>query len=441
MKVQFDGFPRLARMTHVAAALAAVVLADGAVLAGAENPRIRAAQALELTARAHRGQARAARSPSVTAVIGTGPSLRAKLVPGSGVVSTENIYGDVGLDDLSVVVGGQLDVIQPLYTFGKIAERERAAEHELVARQAETALTRADIMLRVAEIYEAYLYARDGERFFDEMEHFLSRSIEDAKAELASGTGATEQDILRLEAGRSALRVGAHQASAARRQAEAGLLAYLALPTGTLPPLVEVNLEPIAIDLPEPKALVALALEHRPELVATREAAAAHLALSRAEAAGNYPDVFALLLASAAYTPGRDVVDSRYVQDPLNGFYPGVFVGARWQLTLGMPDERAAEQRAVAQQYSELERFARSGVPAEVRVAFEEVQRAQADVEEAPTVGLGHTRELTDAARAYVELRVTSFDAVYRHNVGLARLARATGTLGAAGSFYPGKEQ
>jgi outer membrane protein TolC len=60
--------------------------------------------------------------------------------------------------------------------------------------------------------------------------------------------------------------------------------------------------------------------------------------------------------------------------------------------------------------------------------------RAEADV----AVGLGASRDVTDAARAYAELRVAYFDAAYRHNVALAELARATGTLNDPdSSLYP----
>lgn len=425
----------------------------------AQNARISAAASLELVARAHRAQARAARLPAVTAVLATGPSLKAELVPGSAVASTQNTYGDVGLDDLSLAIGGRFELAQPLYTFGKISARQRAAEHELSARRAETDMTRADIAYQVAELYESLLFARDADRFFEETDHWLARTLEGAREALDTGGPATEQDIARYEAARAAGRLGWNRARAGRRQAEAGLVVYLALPGGALPPLAEQGLEPLPAELPALEALVASALRHRPELVALKEASAAFAALARAEAAGNLPDLFALLFASAAYTPGRDIADSRYVQDPLNGFYPGLLVGARWQLTLGMPRARADEQRALASQYAELERFARTGIPAEVLRAFEDVQRAKADMEAArggvasakrwlvraeadAAIGLGGPDAVTDAASAYVELRLASFDAAFRHNVGLAALARATGTLGAApGSYYPDEDE
>lgn len=439
------GAPVLTRSRAIATALA-------------QSPRIASVAAGELVARAHRGQARAARRPSLTAVLATGPALRARLVPGTGAASTENMYGDVGLDDLSVVVGGRVELVQPLYTFGKIAERERAAEHELLARSSETQLARADLALRVAEIYEGLLLARAAEAFFEEMQYWATRTLDDARQEARAGGNSTEQDVARLEAALAGVRLGLHQAVAGKRQAEAGLRAYLGLPNAELPPIVADAPEPLPVDPGDARALVAVALAHRPELRALREGGAAYEALARAEAAGDYPDFFALAFASAAYTPGRDIPTSRYVQDPFNGFYPGLLVGARWQLTWGMASERAAEQQAVAKQLSALEAFARSGIPAEVVQAYEDVQRAKADWAEArqgvssakawmvraeadAAVGLGPTSELTDAARAYVELRVASFDAAYRHNVALASLARATGTLGdPASTLYPGKE-
>src|SRR4051794_11298119 len=78
----------------------------GAAIARAlqQNPQVAAALAVEAQAQARHDQARAARLPTVTLTVGTGPSLKAKLVPGSAVDSTENKYGDVGLDDLSIFV-------------------------------------------------------------------------------------------------------------------------------------------------------------------------------------------------------------------------------------------------------------------------------------------------------------------------------------------------
>jgi outer membrane protein TolC len=426
----------------------AELLSRGAAIqrALAQNPQVAAARAGEAQAASRREQARAARLPTVSVTVALGPSLRAELVPGSAVQSTESAYGDVGLDDLSLVVGGELTILQPLYTFGKIDERQRAAEHEIRARRAQTDMTRAVLALAVAQFYEGLLLAHDMERFLEETQHWLGRSIEDTKLGIAKDTGTTEQDLARLEAALAASELGLNQVRAGKRQAAAGLAAYLALASADDVQHKELGLELLPAVEVDTAKLIALARRERPELTALAEGGRAYEALARAEEAGNWPDFFALGFARGAYTPGRDLVQTRYVQDPLNGFYPGLLVGARWQVTGTMASERAAEQRAKGLELERGRDWATAGVAAEVSKAVEDVVRARRDAEQADgalpstkqwlvrasadyAIGLGDSREVTDAADAYVQLRMVSFEARYRHNVARADLARATGTL------------
>lgn len=442
-------------------AVRAEPLSRGAAIARAlrVNPQLSAARAVEAQSSARRGQAAAANFPQISITLGIGPSLKAKLVPGTADQSTRNTYGNVGWKDLSVGVGGELEVLQPLYTFGKISERARAAEHELAARRAQTEMTRADLAVTVAQLYEGLLFARDAERFFLEVSHWLERTVQDTQRELQAEASVREQDLLRLQTATNAVQLSLHQASAARVQCEAGLVAYLMMPTGSTIEPKEEALELLPATLPPRAALVTSALQARPELRALSEGSAAFTALARAEAAGNLPDFFALAFASGGYTPGRDVADSRYVRDPLNGFYPGALVGARWQITGAMANERADEQRAKASEFDELRRWASAGMPAEVVKALEDVERAEHDATDAQravadakrwsvqasadySVGMGDVRDLTDATQAFVQLRVAAYDAGYRHNVALAELARATGGFSAANNpFYPSHEE
>jgi outer membrane protein, multidrug efflux system len=300
--------------------------------------------------------------------------------------------------------------------------------------------------------------ARDAELILDETEHWLERTIEQTEQALAANRGVTEQDLLRLQTAEGALQLGLNQARAGKRQAQAGLVAYLALPpSGAVEP-AEDSLTLLPTAPSDAKALTEIAERQRPELRALSEGSAAYNALAKAEEAGNLPDFFALAFAQGAYTPGRDLVQTRYVTDPLNGFYPGLLVGARWQITGSMASERAAEQRAKALELDHTRRWAVFGMPAEVTKAAEDVQRAKLDVEQANkalghakqwavvssadfSVGLGNSRDVADAATAYLQLRLAVLDATFRHNVALAELARATGTLNVEPSrFYPTTE-
>lgn len=422
-----------------------------------QNPQVAAARARVAQAHAQKDQADAARWPQFTLELGVGPSLKATLVEGTAVQSTETSFSDLSFDDISVVLGGRLNIVQPLYTFGKIDYRREAADHGVAARQAQTDMTRAEIALEVARLYEAYLFARDASLFFEEVDHWLVRTIHATRERIANGlVDVSEQDVFRLESALGAAHLGMNHARAGVRQAEAGLRAYLGF-AETMPFAVsEHELAPVATSTAPVATLAAEALRHRPELRALSEGAAAFGKLADAETAGSAPDFFLFGFVSGAYTPGRDFVDTRFVTDPLNHFTPGILLGARWQWQAGMAAGRADEQRAQAHSLNSTSAWVRNAVPAQVRKAYDDAHRAHDDITSLNTAvnqakkwsvhasadynaGLAHSRDVTDAISAYVQLRTALIEARYRHNVAMAELAHATGTLHEGSRLYPGK--
>jgi len=423
-------------------------------MALAQNPQIAAARAEEAAMQAQARQADAARWPMVNVLGGVGPSVKATLVPGTAVDSIER-QRDLSTSDLSAVFLASVTAVQPLWTFGKIAYRREATEHGVRARQAQTRMTRADVAMEVARIYEGYLLARDAWRFFDETTHWLDKTLQSTQDKLAKhATGVTERDVLRVQTAISLAIMGRNRAQAGQAQAQAGLIAYLGLNRGTTLTFAEDELLPVGRPGLDFERLVALAQQNRPELVALREGNQALSALSRAEAVGLAPDLFLLGFVELAYTPGRDWLQTRYVIDPLNHVVPGVLLGLRWQFWGNMAAARAEEQRQRANVLAQMGRWAEFGIPAQVRQAFEDVQRARKNLDEGDqglakakrwmvqasadnAIGLLPLRDLFDAVEAYVTLRLAGLDARFDHNVGMAALSRATGTLdGDSDQFY-----
>ncbi len=421
----------------------------------AQNPQIAAARAQEAVIKAQRRQVDSARWPMVTFTAGIGLSERATLVPGTAVQSTKGLYDDFSFSDLSAVFLGNLTAIQPLYTFGKIAKRQEAADAGLRAREAQTRMTKADVAFEVAQIYEGYLFARDAQRYFDETLHWLASTRQTAQDHLAGKVkGVTERDVLRLDAGIAAATLGLDQANAGMAQASAGLTAYLGLPIGEPIVFAEDELTPVGGKPGDVASLTALAGAHRPELIALRNGQLALEALARAESAGFKPDLFLIGFVSAAYTPGRDWVETRFVVDPLNNFIPGLLLGLRWQFQGEMAQMRAAEQQANADALRFTAEWAADGIPAEVRKAYEDIRRTDLDLEKGTIgvqksrkwlvmagadygVGFGDVREVADAVTAYVALRTALLKSAFDHNVAMAALSKATGTLdGGSDLFY-----
>jgi outer membrane protein TolC len=435
--------------------------ADVLRLAAAQNPQVAAARAASAKARAVLGQAEQADYPTTTLTVGVGPSLSARLVPGTAVQSTQNAYSDVSIDDLSVTVLGRLTVIQPLYTFGKIGYRQDAAAAGVAAAVAQEEMSRADVAYEAARLYETYLFARDAATFMDEIQYTITKSLEVAQKQLEAGADdVSEHDILRFESARSLAQLGESRAVAGIAQADAGLRAYLGLSDDAAWVPHAAHLEPQERAVGAVVDWIGRALSQRAELSALEHGVQAYTSLADAEHAGYWPDFFALVDLSAAYTPGRDLVDTRFVVDPLYHFVPTFAVGVRWSLQAAMAGRRADEARAEAARLEQLRQWALLGVPAQVRVAYEDVRRAQGDLEVAAEsvarakkwvvqasadygAGFTDSRSLTDAVQMYVQLRLSAMDAALRLNIGLAELGRASGTLlsdsgGATGS--PGAE-
>src|SRR5262249_57420933 len=159
------------------------------------------------------------------------------------------------------------------------------------------------------------------------------------------------------------------------------LPAYAGLPADESIAIAEEELAPVGRDPKDFASVASLALQKRPELVALREGEMALDALARGEAAGFLPDIFLMAFISAAYSPGRDWIQTRFVIDPLNHFIPGALLGVRWQFQGNTAQARAQEQRARAEVLRHMGRWAGLGIPAEVRRAYEDVLRTTKDIE------------------------------------------------------------
>lgn len=419
----------------------------------AQHPTTEAAHSQIDQVRAQKRQADALRWPRISLSLGIVPSLRATLVAGAQVESVERAT-DYELGDVTPAFTGDLTIIQPLYTFGKIAQRQRAAELGIGAYTAQARMRQADVAVEGAELYEKYLLARDLERFLEDTDHMLVRSVAATEDRLAANAADVSQhDLLRLKTTRGPLLVGLHQAQAGTRQAAAGLRAYFGLRDGTAIEPADARLEAVPAGKLGLAELVRRAYSDRPELVALADGAAAFDALARAERSGYLPDIVALGFVSGAYTVDRDPVESRFVYDPARHFVPGIGLGLRWELWGDLAGARADEQRARGAELRHLESWTRTALSADVTNAYEELERARADLP-ALEAAFASAKEwvvranadyaaamvdsiaLTDAVEAYVTNRLGMLEAVYRFNVALARLSRAIGAVSTSESLY-----
>src|SRR5262245_23713011 len=98
-------------------------------------------------------------------------------------------------------------------------------------------------------------------------------------------------------------------------------------------------------------------------------------------------------------------------------------------------------------------KWAELGIPAEVRRAYEDVLRTAQDIERGTeavgkakkwmvqasadySIGFLDVREVSDAVEAYVTLRTGLMKSRFDHNVAMAALSKATGTLDSGADLF-----
>ncbi len=426
--------------------------------AAEQNPQVASARAEIYRSEALQNQVFAARFPSLSVRVGIATSLQADLVDENGATSRRSAYDDFEFDQLSAAFVGQALATQPLYTFGKIDLRGEAADHGLRAQRAQVRMTQADVAFEAAQIYEGLIYANEVLRFLDDLDGIAEKTLEQTEDLLDDGApDVSEQDILRVKSAQGLAALGRTEAEAGVSQAIEGLRAYLGIDRGVIILPEDEYLEPISMKPSRLEDLIDLAMNNRAEFDALREGILGYERLADAESAGYYPNIFLAGFVTAAYTPGRDLIQSRYVFDPLGHFVPAALIGAQWDIQWDMAGQRANEVRADAIKLTGLLKWAEQGIPAEVNQVYQEVVRARADIaqleETIPLtkqwlvrasanygVGLGPSRDVADAVTNYVLLKTAQLKAVYRLNIALAQLAKVTGTLPDGDSpLYPGR--
>jgi len=268
---------------------------------------------------------------------------------------------------------------QPLYTFGRAAAGEKAAEERIAVERARARQVRNTVALEARRMYFMHLYARSMIPILDSARKTLDDALATARREYEAGTGKISRaDLSRLEYGSAELdkqrvraRIGAELSLAALKHTM-GLPqeAQLELADERLPQPPEAPLPPLA-------ELLQAAASGRPEWAQIEHGKQAAISLEQAERLANAPVLFAAGQVNADWTAMRPDAKNPYAWDPYNRLNAGVALGLQFDLDPAKANAKAHQAEALGQQVEGLERFASTGIPLEVRKARDEAEQAQ----------------------------------------------------------------
>ncbi|BDG10370.1 RND transporter [Anaeromyxobacter paludicola] len=414
---------------------------DGALALAARNGDEVAIRRAELrAAEADQSIARAARIlPSASLTFLGGPVPEAK-----GTILHPETSTNRTLDGLGPFVRFELQVVQPLYTWGRLDAARDAADAGVRARELLVTDKVAELQQRVVQLYWGEAAARKLLAIGDDVEKNLSQVEKQLADALEAGDASVKQaDRYRLDLYKAQLRKRRAEASRGLALAHDGLAATAAM----LPEELVLKDAPLPLDpgpAPTMEEARAAAVQHRPDLLALEQGLLAKDAELDAAYGAMKPQLFLGGSFTFAYAPNRSPQFNPWAYDPFNTVGGGVALGVKQDLAFPLLTAQArkvrAERETLRRQREGLMRLVTVQVEsavADVVQARERLSAARAALSSGKSwfrsagldfeAGVAEPKELLDAYAGYVETQVEQVQAAYDLLVARAKLDQVAG--------------
>ncbi|MCX8026570.1 MAG: TolC family protein [Thermodesulfovibrionales bacterium] len=379
-------------------------------------------------------------NPQIEIYAVAGPSPRAKqdqIIP--------LIKDDVGLTINGVFAGIDIKLIQPLYSFGKLEHYQSAAQSGINAATSGVQAKKADIILRIKEIYNTILLAKDLKNLLSELNDDIARSIKKAEKQIEDDAPwADELNIYKLKTVQAEIIRNYNEADKTLNIAKALLKAHLAIDTKDD---IDIAEQKLSVDARLPDLLdsyLKLSLSTRPEYKQVDEGVKAKYHLLQAEKTSLYPQIFLGLLATFHRASNRDDIKNPYITDFFNETKGAAFLGMKWAIDFGITKGKIKEAEAEYNKMVEKKRFVEGAVPTQIQKAYYEIQEAYRNISETEKavenskkwlviaianfdMGIGDAKEIAEAAKSYALSKANNLFSIYKQRQAFASLMHAVG--------------
>lgn len=343
----------------------------------------------------------------------------------------------------------QLILAQPIYTFGRQPAGERAAENRMLVEKARYEQVRNTVALEVRRYYYLHLYARSMMPALKQAKTILDEAQKSAKEMYDEGSGnVTQVDLSKLKFGETVLARGMVQADIGANLALAALkhtmgmaqTVPIELDAEALPPVPEEPLPPL-------EELIAKAMQKRPEVSQLKfgEEAAKNFALS--EKYSSNPTAFVAGQLDLNWTPAWPAQRDPFAWDRFNNITPGLAAGLQFDVDARKTWARYEGAKGLVEQVEGLKKFASTGIPMEVRKAYDDARQADQMAKlandgsaagrkwlvfagSAYAAGTGEASDILEGLVVYLQSRQAYFENLQLAHFARANLLYATGETG-----------
>lgn len=349
----------------------------------------------------------------------------------------------VNYDKWAPFIHGELQIVYPVFSFGRIKDAKQAASHAIEGARYlhESQINRS--IFEYKQLYLQIILLNRLKTVLDDANDKMKTVLQRAEKIYKKGTGEVlQKDLTRLKL--FALELQKFNAEWLANKKTSGLALGHFLGERESLLVLEGDFPKVAESTRALEQLITEANQINPDLKAVGEGLQARRHQVEMEKGGVLPVLFLASRTELNYTSVRDQQQSSYAFDPYNRNWFAVVFGAKWDLDFG--NRKAKVQRAEA----ELEKMqakqseAMTGIPLKVAMAMWdfEKQKVQMDISNkkykeankwslsemtAYTTGTGTAKDLIEALGAQLLTEKEMAEAEYSLCLAAARLAMEIG--------------
>ena len=348
-------------------------------------------------------------------------------------------------EDIGIFTRAEVNAIQPIFAWGGLRNLVKAARAGAESAKERFESQKADIEIRLYELYESYLLSIELQRLLDEAQSKIDRIDKQIEERKESGDAdLDESDVFKFEIFKSEF---------AARSAEVNQnLSYIKniwdyvtqsdSSTVYMPNLQ--FLDPVSNNIEELSYYKIHALEDRSEINAIEAGIEAAKYGLEARKAQNYPTLFLGLSGSYANTPNRPRQSNPFIINNTNYASAAVGIGIRQNLDFLSMKADVERSNIQYKQAKYLLEAAVDGIVLEINERYKNASLSKIKVERTDEAlvtskkwlrqeqldydfGMGDTKDLIDAMQKELELKVQLKRETFEFNKNMAQLFKASG--------------
>jgi len=416
-------------------------------LAFENNAKIKNAELgvkLSETKRAQAKNARILPKFELRNVWGPIPKADGMLDPTGSYVIPEDVETDIP-EDLSYFTDLEINLVQPIYTFGRLNNLNRAARFGVQAEHANLEKEQESVRLEVRKLYWGLLLGEEILNVIEDARDEVQKAEDKIEEKLDEGSeDVTQNDLFKLQVFKYEVDKRHREALNRIALAEAGLRATLGFDKNTQIELADEYIEPLPAPQDSLPFYIDLALENRPELMQVRAGVNAKRALVGVSRSELFPQLFFAGQVKWNYAPDRFDPKGQYIYNPTNFFRPGFVLGAELNLNFWQTRNKIRLAQVEYTKLANQERLLLQGVKLEIKKIYSEMREAESNLRDSRKalqasenwlrstsmtwdLGIGDVKEFIDAYKANSTMKAEHFENIFNFNIALARLSRAVG--------------